>query len=97
MSDTYFPKLACFLGVVFSAVCGLNAQNINPRIDGLGIGSEYTAIVKKLGKPHSDKRGGEVPCGDTMRTLYYRGLVLRLEVGGMSPLGLYKVEITSNK
>ncbi|MGD9562683.1 MAG: hypothetical protein AB7F88_11900 [Pyrinomonadaceae bacterium] len=32
-----------------------------------------------------------------MRTLRYKGLVLRLESGGLDPLGLYSVEVTSPK
>ena len=86
------------LGIILSAVYGFNAQVINPRIKGLSIGSKYKDIVKNLGRPISDKLGGNVPCGgDTMRTLFYKGLVLRLEVGGTRPLGLYKVEVSSPK
>lgn len=76
----------------------VNAQvKIHPRLNGLDIGAKYLTIVKRLGKPLSDIRGGEVPCGAAMRTLRYRGLVLRLETGGAQPLGLYKVEVTSAK
>lgn len=97
MARNYVLKPAFLLGIFIAATIGINAQVINPRISGLRIGSNYREIVKKLGKPLSDKRRGEVPCGDAMRTLVYPGLVLRLEVGGIKPLGLYKIEVSSPK
>jgi len=97
MLITNFIRLAFLLGIFFVGVCNLDAQVINPQIKDLSIGSKYNHIVKKLGKPLSDTRSGVVPCGGTMRTLFYGGLILRLEVGGIEPLGLYKVEVTSEK
>lgn len=97
MPHIFLLKIAVLLGMLSSAFCSADAQIINPRIEGLEIGSKYSTIVKKLGMPLSSRRGGEVPCGGEMRTLSYRGLVLRLEVGGNDPLGLYKVEIASPK
>ena len=82
---------ALFLSLVFVA----KAQTIDLRVNGIGIGDKYPAIVKALGRPASSVRRGEVPCGDAMQTLRYNGLLLRLEVGGPNPLGLYKVQITS--
>ena len=76
------PRFVLFFGIFFFTVGGINAQVINPRVNGLNIGAKYPAIVKKLGRSISDKCGGDAPCGETMRTLRYDGLVLRLEIGG---------------
>jgi len=75
-------KIVTLSGILLFSVCVIRSQVINPRVNGLDIGAKYPAIVRKLGRPISDKRDGEVPCGGAMRTLRYNGLVLRLEIGG---------------
>jgi hypothetical protein len=97
MLHKYFSNLTFLFGIFLFTVSGSNAQVINPRINSLDIGAKYRAIVKKFGRPISDRRGGEVPCGGAMRSLRYNGLILSLEVGDANPLGLYKVEVTSPK
>lgn len=82
--------------VTFGLSSALTAQTVfRADVNGLGVGSGYKQIIRKLGKPNSDIRRGEVPCGNSLRTLRYNGLILYLEVGGTRPLGLYKVEATS--
>lgn len=92
------PTLTIFLVGLFALFSGgASSQTIDLDIKGLKVTATYKAIVAKLGKPITDVKGGTVPCGDRMRTLKYPGMILRLESGGMDPLGLYKVEVTSRK
>lgn len=88
-----------FLALTIFAIgsASVSAQHIDLRLNGLKIGAKYGSIVKKLGKPVSDRRWGNVPCGDDMRTLRYDGLEIRLESGGDNPLGLYRVVVTKSK
>jgi hypothetical protein len=90
-------ELVLLFGMVLFAATPLTAQVTHPQVSGLDIGAKYSDIVRKLGRPISDRQGGKVPCGGAMRTLRYNGLVLRLETGDTDPLGLYKVEVTSAK
>jgi hypothetical protein len=86
--------LVLTLALVVVGHGSVNSQHVNLRLNGLDIGIKYDSIAKKLGKPISDRRLGNVPCGDAMRTLRYDGLQLNLEAGGDNPFGLYRVEVT---
>lgn len=97
MPPTHVRKFVFLFGSFLFTANLLTGQIISPRINGLDMGAKYPDIVRKLGRPLSDRRGGKVPCGGAMRTLYYNGLVLRLETGGRESFGLYKVEVTSSK
>lgn len=92
-------NILCLIFILVAAfsVSSSYAQTIDLDVNGIRIQASYDSIIKKLGKPISDKRKGEVPCGESMRTLNYDGLILMLEVGGLEPLGLYKVEVTSRR
>lgn len=91
-----FSFRVLFVSAVSLSLVFVNkGQNIDLRVNGIGNGDKYPAIVKALGRPASSVRRGEVPCGDAMQTLRYNGLLLRLEVGGPNPFGLYKTQVTS--
>lgn len=89
------PFLLVCLTTFFSV--STSSQSIDLDVNGIKITAKYKAIVRKLGRPISDRTGGSVPCGDRMRTLKYDGLTLILESGEPDSLGLYKVEVTSRK
>ena len=76
------------------------AQTIELDVNGVNIGSSYAAIIEKLGRPSSVKKGGIVPCSDGSDRiiLRYPGLVLMLETNESGEnFGVYDIKVTSNK
>ncbi len=82
--------------VVFTSHAA-EGQTIDLSVEGLTTQASYESIVRKLGKPVSDRRTGNVPCGEAMRILRYPGLTLKLEVGSPQPFGLYRIKVTSRR
>ena len=88
----YFIMLASLLAVSAQ-------QTIDLQINGVGIGATEAAVVQKLGKPSSKKKGGIVPCynGDTLLTLRYPGLVLELTEDLSGNFFVFTTTVTSPK
>jgi hypothetical protein len=50
------------------------------KINNVELGSSFSTIIEKLGKPLQKKKTGSFPCGDSaMLTLDYAGLIIRLD------------------
>ncbi|MBX7172769.1 MAG: hypothetical protein K1X72_17495 [Pyrinomonadaceae bacterium] len=57
----------------------LSQQTYEPKVNGIGVGTTYSTILKKLGKPLLVKKGGEYPCDSGRITIIrYSGLRLNL-------------------
>lgn len=95
MQKLLFFILFNILALSFTA----SAQTINLQVKGVEIGTSYSTVVQKLGKPSSSKKGGIVPCGegDTLLTLHYPGLVLELYKNGEQNFSVFSMEVTSPK
>ncbi|HLM02313.1 MAG TPA: hypothetical protein VK400_14775 [Pyrinomonadaceae bacterium] len=57
-----------------------SAQTIDLKVKGVGIGTTYSTVLGKLGKPLSSRKSGSFPCdqGNPSLTLRYSGLVIEL-------------------
>lgn len=54
-------------------------QILNLKVKDVEIGTKYSDVLKKLGKPSSKKKGKDFPCDDgEILILKYKGLVLEL-------------------
>lgn len=75
-------KRIIFLSLLtfFTLSLPISTRATDFKVNGIGIGSNYFAVMKRLGKPLSSKKGGIVPCSDgsTKLTLLYKGLEIRL-------------------
>jgi hypothetical protein len=76
MKRILFLNLFAFFALQLS----VSAQATEFKINEIGIGSGYSTVIKKFGKPLSSKKGGIVPCSDgsTNLTLRYKGLEIWL-------------------
>jgi len=88
------------LFVAFALSITASAQEtIDLQVNGVGVYTSYSTVVQKLGKPLSEKKGGEFPCGnDETLTLRYKGLIVRLiEANDGTGFIVGSVSITSAK
>ena len=68
------------------------------RINGIGLGTPRSTVVRQLGKPLQSKRTGSFPCGDLEMTLRYSGLIIKLERDSESRnYNVVSIEVTSAK
>lgn len=84
----------------FSLHSSITAQVTNFKVNGIGIASTYSSVLKKLGKPSSSKRGGIVPCseGSTLLTLRYKGLEIWLSKDeDKKSFTVFAIWVTSSK
>lgn len=67
------------LSLLISVQTILSQQTYEPKVKGIGIGTSYSTILKKLGKPLLVKKDGEYPCDSGRITIIrYSGLRLNL-------------------
>lgn len=78
------------------------SRDINFRINGVGFGTSYSTVIKKLGKPQrtkTEKIKASESCSnsaETYLTLFYPGLEITLLGYGRKPhLNITSVELTS--
>ncbi len=66
--------------IIFALHLNASAQTIDLKVKGVEIGTSYSSVLEKLGKPLSSKVGGIVPCSDGSKllTVRYQGLVIEL-------------------
>ncbi len=70
----------------------------NLKIKGVGLSTSYSDVLRQIGKPLKSKKGGEFPCGNTLLTLRYSGLVLELEEDDrLKNFNVVSMEVTSPK
>jgi hypothetical protein len=84
----------------FTLYSSVTAQVTNFKVNGVGIASTYSVVVKKLGKPLSSKKGGIVPCseGSTLLTLRYKGLEIWLSKDeAEKSFSVFAIWLTSSK
>jgi hypothetical protein len=68
------------------------------RINGIGLGTSHSTVLRQLGKPLQSRKTGVFPCGDLEKTLRYSGLIIKLEKDSESQdYKVVAIEITSNK
>lgn len=54
-------------------------ETIDLQVNGVGVYTPYSTVVQKLGKPLSEKKGGDFPCNEGgALTLRYKGLIVKL-------------------
>ncbi len=67
------------------------------KIKGVGIGASYQEVLRQLGKPLSNRKGGTNPCGGTKQVLRYSGLTITLDEGEDRQNIVVLIEVTSSK
>jgi hypothetical protein len=102
MKKLLLTALLCIFTSSISAQEKLN--EIDLRVNGIGSGSSYSTVIRKLGKPNRTKIikfKAENACGnsdETHLTLFYSGLkVILLGDGKGRNLEVYSIEVTTNK
>jgi hypothetical protein len=71
-------SLLFILCIIFILPLAISGQTNSFKIKGVEVGTWYSTAIRKLGKPISDKTGGNYPCDDgKMKTVRYNGLVLK--------------------
>jgi hypothetical protein len=95
MKPFLLPILFVFLAVPLAVF----AETIDLKVKGVGIGTPYSTVVTKLGKPLSSKKGGSFPCdqGKPMLILRYSGLVIKLIEDNNNQYFVASMEVTSPK
>jgi len=85
--------------IAFALSLTASAQTIDLQVKGVEIATPYSTVIQKLGKPLSEKKGGEFPCDNSdMLTLRYKGLIVRLiEANDGTGFIVGSVSITSAK
>ena len=72
-------KISILFTILISVQTALSKQTFEPKVNGIGIGTSYSTILKKLGKPLLVKKGEEYPCNSGRITIIrYSGLRLNL-------------------
>lgn len=76
-----------------------SAGEIDLRINGVGLGTSHSRVLRQLGKPLHTERGGFNECGnDITITLHYPGLVIELLGDGKGQnFIVFSIELTSSK
>ena len=68
------------------------------KVNGIGLGTSRSTVIRQLGKPLQSKRTGVFPCGGLEMTLRYSGLEIKLERDIESrEYNVVSIEITSAK
>jgi hypothetical protein len=75
------------------------SQPLDLKIKGVEIGTPYSTVIRKLGKPLSRKESSGFPCDDgPMLTLHYLGLTIKLiEDNNGRNFFVASMEVTSPK
>lgn len=81
--------------ILFGLPVIIGAQTIEFKIKDVGIGTPYKNVLRQLGKPLSDKKGGENPCGGAKRILRYSGLKITLDESENKQNIVVLIEVTS--
>ena len=91
-----FSSIFFILGVL---IFNSSAQIIDLKIKDVGIGTNYSEVLRKLGKPLSNQTDGTFPCEDgKVITLNYSGLSLKIiEDFDSKNFFVASVNLTSNK
>ena len=83
---------------------GQEYREVDLRVNGVGSGTSYSAVVRKLGKPlrsKKEKYAADSACSglaETHLTLFYSGLEITLLGDGRGRnLDVYSIEVTSKK
>ena len=87
------------LGIIFILPLTVSAQTKELQVRGIKVGTYYSTVIKKLGKPLSFKKNGGFPCDSgTIRTARYDGLAIDfIEHSTNQKLVVARVKITSPK
>jgi hypothetical protein len=93
------PFLLSILFVFLVFPVTIFAQTLDLKVKGIGVGTSYSTVLKKLGKPLSSKKHGSFPCdnGNSMLTLRYSGLVIKLIQDNNNQYFVASMEVTSPK
>lgn len=99
------PFLFFVLLVFFTLpALGQKYREVDLRVNGIGSGTSYSTVVKKLGKPLRSKKeriAANSACSsvaETHLTLFYSGLEITLLGNGRERnLEVYSIEVTSKK
>ena len=98
--------LLFFSLLVFSTfpTLGQKYREVDLRVNGIGSGSSYAAVIKRFGKPlrsEQEKVAADLACSgvaETHLTLFYSGLKVTLLGDGRGrALDVYSIEVTSPK
>jgi hypothetical protein len=102
MKQILFLVLTIFLALSVSAQS--KTREIDLKINGIGSGASYSAVIGKFGKPRRNKKekvAASTSCSneaETYLTLNYSGLIIELLGDGKGrDLTVYSIEITSPK
>lgn len=102
MKKLLFISLLCIFTFSISAQKKLN--EIDLRVNGIGSGTSYSTLIRKLGKPNRTKKikvKAENACSnsdETHLTLFYSGLEITLLGDGKGQnLEVYSLEVITNK
>jgi hypothetical protein len=98
----YSLLLVFLMFVSVSAFGQKERREIDLKINGIGFGSSYSAVIKKLGKPlqnTTQKADASQSCSgknETHSRLVYDGLeIMLLRVGKERDSRIYRIEVTS--
>ena len=67
------------------------------EIKGVAIGTSYQTVLRQLGKPLSNRKGGTNPCGGTKQVLRYSGLTITFDEGEDKENIVVLIEVSSSK
>ncbi|MDQ6785317.1 MAG: hypothetical protein M3033_00660 [Acidobacteriota bacterium] len=91
-------KRLLFLFIFLVFPINASANVIDLKVKSVTIGTSYSAVVRQLGKPLRSANQGSFPCGDKLLTLYYSGLVIKLDGDGQKQnFSVVSIEITTAK
>jgi hypothetical protein len=92
-----FMKSLSLLFLLLVLPLSVLAQTKELQVKGIKVGTYYSSVVRKLGKPLSFKKNGEYPCDSgTIRTARYSGLTIDfIESYNNQRLFVARVNITS--
>jgi hypothetical protein len=83
--------------ILFTLPTGAVAQTIDLKVKGVDIGASYQTVLRQLGKPLSNRKGGTNPCGGTKQVLRYSGLKITLDEDEDKQNIVVLIEVTSPK
>ena len=88
----FFASLVLLISPIVSS-----AQTIDFKVRGVGLGTSYKEVLRRLGKPMSNKKGGTNSCGGEMQVLRYSGLTITLDENEDKQNAVIFIEVASPK
>ena len=92
-----FTVIAFFILAFFGSI---SADDLNLKINGVGLETKESFVLSKLGKPLSRRRGGIVPCSDGVKRLELRYPGLEIELyrdPDEKQFSVYSLRVMSSK